>query len=222
MLHTTRRALVLTVLLFAAPFAYAQDTTVDVQAETGASITLPSLPTRPLDIIRERAQQVRQNAEHVQQAIQNRVDTARDRAASTTARMQLKAAVRIHAGLITQRFQLALRHFDNLLARIESRMEKLGASGIATASAEAQLELARAANVKAKADIQAVTDFIASVEDSQDRAAVKTELHAKVRVAQQSIREAHQALMKTVRSLTTTARTSADVNTGTTTATDVQ
>jgi hypothetical protein len=217
--------IVLAAILAAAPFAFAQTAVeVDAAASIDAGVTLPP-SVKPLDLIKARALQIKKDA-RINLGVEGRpAGTANpgERAASTTPfAAQIKAMVRVHAGLIKQRFQLALRHFDNLLARIESRIDKLKAEGVATASVEAELSLAETANATAKADVQAVADFINSVDDSDDRATVRAELTAKVQQAQTSIRKAHQAIMKVVRALvkaavgaklpTTNATTSAELD----------
>jgi len=236
-------------LLCAAPLAFAQTAAeLEATATINAGLTPPPLPQKPLDIIKARAQQIKQNAQNakgdlrtdvkmefqhattpgarldvLKDAAKERVGITRDRIASTTAlKTQIKAAVRIHAGLIKQRFQLALRHFDNLLTRIESRIEKLKTAGVATTSVETELSLAKAANATAEADVQAVADFIASVEDCHDRAAVRAELDAKVKKAQESIRLTHQALMKTVRALVTLARPNVELDASASTSASVE
>lgn len=178
-------------------------------------------PTKPLDLIR-RAQEAQQQLRVetkiqldaatpgekdaiMRGAMNARMDGAQNRAGSSSdmrGRMQnIKEAIRQHAGLVKERFALALRQFEKLMARVESRIEKLKAAGVATASVEADLEAAKTANAEAKTDVQAVADFIASVDETADRATVRTELQALIKEAQTSIRTAHQALQKVVKAL---------------------
>lgn len=198
-------------------FALAQEGTVP--ANVDASVTAqPKLPVKPLDLVRQRALEMKQNTDakadlraETKIQLQNASsgpgrDIARDRYASSTLVRKMKELVRQHAGLIKERFSLALRQFERLSGRIETRLEKMKAEGIATASVEAELEVAKAANIEAKADVQAVADFVASIDDSADRAAVRTELQALIKDAQTSIREAHQAFQKVVRSLVALAK----------------
>lgn len=203
----SRRALIsflLGVLLFAAPFAYAQ-TSVDVAAETEVRTNL-QLPQRPLDALRLRAQQVKESA--LQGNLQLQIDAGVNRqnpdargASSTGQRMQLKALIRWHGGLIKERFVLAIRHFNNILTRIDTRLGKLEDQGV-DVSAVAKLKVdAELAVDKAEADAKAVADFVASIEDSDDRAAARAELGAKIKTAQASIKAAHQAIQKVVRAL---------------------
>jgi hypothetical protein len=186
------------------------------QAEAEVDASVSATPSRPLDLVRQRALEMKQNAgirAETNIQLQNassgaeRRDIARERQSSSTNLVRkIKDAVRQHAGLIKERFGLALRQFEQLSARIETRLEKMKAEGMATASVEAELAVAKAANIEAKADVQAVADFVASVDDSADRAAVRTELQALIKEAQTSIKEAHQALQKVVRSLVALAK----------------
>lgn len=199
-------------------FALAQEGTVSATVDAEATVQ-PKLPVKPLDLVRQRALEIKQNAGKVDLRAETKIqlqnassgperrDIARERTASSTnLARKIKDAVRQHAGLIKQRFALALRQFEQLSGRIETRLEKMKAEGIATASVEAELEIAKTANAEAKADVQAVADFVASVDDSADRAAVRTQLQALIKQAQTSIREAHQALQKVVRSLVALAK----------------
>lgn len=189
-------------------------------------------PVRPLDLIRAAKQNIQQGAQGakaqlridtkkqmenassgpdkrmiMQGAAGARVDIAKERQASSSAlRDRVKGAIRQHAGLIKERFSLALRQFEKIIQRIESRIEKLQADGVATATVEAELEIAKLAQAEAKADIQAVADFVASVDESADRTAVRTQLQSLIKDAQASIRAAHEALQKAVRALVALAK----------------
>lgn len=200
---------------------------LEAAAAIDASITPPPLPGKPLDAIKQRAKAIRDGAAGARVELRNetredfkaatssyerkgviknfvneRIDIAKNRLASTTAlKRNIKAAMRWHGGLIRERFMVAIRQFDRIVERIESRLEKLEAEGVATATAEAELDLAKAAIVTAKADGQAVADFVQSVEDASDREAVKEELQALIRTAHGSIKAAHDALKKAVRAL---------------------
>ncbi len=226
---------VIIVTLSFVTFALAQES--DVNAGATVDVNASAKPMRPLDIIRAKLDQVKQTAvgarqdlkvqtqaqlqgaqtpEEKQAVMKNalgaRVDIAQDRIASTTGlRMQLKALVRQHAGLIKERFSLALRQFDNLIARMNSRVAKLKAQGVATASVEADISAASAAEVQAKADVQAIVDFIATIQDSSDRTAVKTELQTLIKTAQTSIKAAHDAIAQAVRSLVALVKQNAQV-----------
>jgi cation transport regulator ChaB len=215
--------LVIVVSLGFVGFALAHETDdpvhMDAHAQADANVGTSGTPPRPLDLVRQKALEIKQGAgakadmrvemkgassspEKRPLKAEARIDIAKERQASSSNLMRkIKDAVHQHAGLIKQRFGLALRQFEQLSARIETRLEKMKAEGVATASVEAELAVAKTANVEAKADVQAVADFVASVDDSADRAAVRTELQALIKEAQTSIREAHQALQKVVRSL---------------------
>jgi len=195
-----------------------------VETQTDASGNL----IKPLDLIRrakEVQQNIRQNAMEAKQGLRTdtkmqlqgaqtpdekkdvvrnafdaRVDIARDRVQAT---MKLRSLVHVHAGLIRERFALAIRQFEKFIIRIESRIEKLKAEGVVTTSVEAKLETAKGAVATAKVDVQAVASFIETISDSSDRDAVKTELRALIQTAQASIKAAHAALKEAVRELIT-------------------
>lgn len=216
------------VALFATPALAHNGVAHETDAEADAHMNVQiDFPTKPLDIIKARARQIQSDAMNarielradtrvqlqgasssgerkdvVRNFVGERVDIAKARFASTTApHRKVKDAIHWHGGLIRERFVVAIRQFDKIVTRIESRIEKLQAEGVATVSVEAELALAEIAIATAKVDAQAVADFVANVEDSSDRAAVKAELEAKIRTAQASIKAAHQALVKTVRAL---------------------
>lgn len=224
--------LVIIVTLSFVGFALAEES--GASAEVGAEATVnvtPNKLVRPLDLIRAKVGEVKKNAvdakvqlrantkvelqnappgekrDVMKNALDARVDIAKTRIASTTGiRMQLKGLVRQHAGLIKERFALALRQFEKLFTRIETRIEKLKAEGAATATVEADLALAKTANAEAKVDVQAVANFVASVDDSADRESVKSQLQVLIKEAQASIKAAHQALQKVVRGLVALAK----------------
>lgn len=225
--------LVIIVTLSFVGFALAQESgaSAEVGAEATVNVTPTNKPIKPLDLIRAKMGEVKQNAidakvqlrtntkvelqnappgekrDVMKNALDARVDIAKTRIASTTGiRTQLKNLVRQHAGLIKERFALALRQFEKLFARIETRIEKLKAEGAATATVEADLELAKTANAEAKVDVQAVANFVASVDDSADRESVRSQLQVLIKEAQASIKAAHGALQKVVRGLVALAQ----------------
>lgn len=203
------------------PHALAQADT-QASAEVNVSATAP----RPLDLVRQRAMEIKQSAVDAKaqlrattQAELQEAETPEERRAvlqgATGARVDIaqdrmqagvKNLIRLHAGLVKERLVLAQRQFERMSARIQSRLDKMEAEGIDTASVQAKLDAAIAANVQAKADAQAVADYIASVDDSADRATVKAELEAKIKTAQASIKATHSALSEAVRALVALAK----------------
>jgi hypothetical protein len=220
---------------------------LEASAAIDASLPPPPLPGKPLDALKQRAKEIRDGAADarielrqetredfkaattsderkgvIKNFVGERLDIAKNRLASSTAlRRDMKAAMRWHGGLIRERFAVAIRQFDKIVARIESRIDKLEAQGAATAEAEAELEIAKLAIVDAKADAQAVADFVGSVEDTTDRSAVKAQLEALIRTAHESIKAAHAALVKAAR-LLVGLKPVIDVNATTTTATSTE
>lgn len=188
----------------------------DVNAEATVTVTAPpgsGTPIRPLDLARQKAMELKQGAnakgdwQNASSGPEKRPMPAKDRPASTTNLMQkVRGALAQHTGVIKQRFGLALRHFERFVDRIETRIDKMAAAGVDTASVEAQLEIAKTAQASAKADIQAVSDFVESVDEDTDRAQVRTELKALVKTANESIKEAHLELQKTIKTLVALAK----------------
>ena len=229
MTHPTVVSLSATLLiLFIAPFAFAHDGVVHTtEAEAQAHLQAdPKLPLRPLDFIKMQARQIKENAQGakielrantktelenagpgerkdiLKGAVGARVDIAKERRASTTdLKQDFRSLIRFHGGEIKNRFTLAIRHLNNILDRIHSRLDKMAAAGVDVSAAE-QLEIdAGVAIDKAEADAQAVAAFVAAINESSDRKAVKAELQAKIKTVQDSLKDAHQAVMKVVRAL---------------------
>lgn len=138
-------------------------------------------------------------------AWEERKDIAKTRMASSSDLRgkvkDVRSAIREHAGRVKERFALALRQFEKLMTRVETRIEKLSAGGVDTTSIEADLEVAKSANVEAKADVKAVADFVASVDETADRATVRTQIQTLTKEAHASIKAAHEALRKLVKNL---------------------
>lgn len=229
MSHATRHlplACLITISLIFVGFALAHEsddpTHMQAHAEAEASVSTDTKPIRPLDLIRK-AKEAKQNIQnnaginagmHFDAKMQMRTASSvpekrplKERMASSSdLRAKIKGAIRMHGGLIKERFSLAVRQFEKIVARIESRIEKMKGEGIATASVEAELEVAKTAQAEAKADVQAVADFVAGADENADRAQVRTQLQTLIKEAQTSIRTAHQALQKVIKSLVTLAK----------------
>jgi hypothetical protein len=189
-------------------FALAEEADVSASAEVNTSVTATPPAVKPIDAVRARLNQVKQAAvdAKVQLKTNTKVEVQNDQAppqnrAGNSGTIRLRALVLQHAGLVKARLVLAQKQFDSLIVRIESRVAKMKAEGKATATIEADLAVAKSADVTAKADVQAVTSFIATVNDSSDRAATKAQLEALVKKAQVSIKATHDALAKVIRGL---------------------
>lgn len=229
--------------LFSTPIAFAQtDAAVEIEASTAVDTMPVPVPTnvqppppapgslpqkKPFDAMREKAQQIKQNAqgakvelrtdtklkmqnasssgekrEVMKGAWEEHKDIAKERIASTTQlKRDIKSLVRMHGGQIKNRFNLAINHMKKLLARVDTRLGKMVEAGIDTSSVGALKASADAAIAKAEADALAVGTFVSGVSDTSDRAIVKTELQAKIKTAQESVRAAHVAVKSTVRAL---------------------
>ena len=240
---------ILFVALFATPVlahdGVDHETDAEAQAHVRADITLPM---KPLDLIKARAQQIKNGAQNakidlrantkielqnappgerkgvIQNTVGAHVDIAKGRQASSTdLKRDLKNLVRMHGGEIKNRFRLAISHMNNLLMRIDMRLNKMAAAGVDTASVGKLKVDAELAVDKAEVDAQAVADFVAGVNESSDRAAVKAELRAKIKTAHDSLKAARAAVMKVVRALVQLAKDNrVKVDASATTSTSVQ
>lgn len=217
----------LIIAFFAAPVLAHDGVEHETQADADAHVqTDVTLPMRPLDLIKAKARQIKEGVQGakidlradtkvqlqnsgpgerkdiIKNAVGVRVDIAKDRMASTTdLKRDLKNLVHRHGGEIKNRFRLAINHMNNLLMRIDMRLGKMAAAGVDT-TAVAKLKVdAEIAVDKAEVDAQAVADFVASANESSDRATVKAELQAKIKTATDSLKAAHAAVMKVVRAL---------------------
>ncbi len=127
---------------------------------------------------------------------------------------RLQVLVRTHVGAVVKRSENALNMFDNLVNRMESRIEKLKERGADTASVEASLSASVALITTAKANLGGLQTLVASVQESSDPAVVKAELRVAIEKVTASIKAAHASLLATARSLAQlSASTSAEVET---------
>lgn len=118
-----------------------------------------------------------------------------ERKASTTEmKRQLKALTRQHFAVTIERYSIALKQFNNLAARIKSRIEKVKASGIDATSAERALANARTSIETARVDAKAVSDKIVEVSDESDVRAARIQIAEAIKKANASFKAAHRSL----------------------------
>ena len=130
-----------------------------------------------------------------------------NRKASTTAmRTQFKELVRRQFGVTIQRFSVALKQFDNLASRIQSRIDKMKGLGIDTSSVETSFATAKSAIETARADAKAVADIVAQVTNASDKKTVHSQIEVAVKKANESVKAAHKALEATSKALVSVAR----------------
>ncbi len=228
MTHTTTISsliVFLVIALFAVP-ALAHETgephdEVVAQAAVDASASAnvdANLPMRPIDRIKAKAREIKEGTAGTPGAnVELRADMkARGGGEMPNARVNagngqgLKEILRVHGGVIKNRFRLAIAHMNNLLIRIDTRLGKMEAAGVDTAAASQLKVDAELAVDKAEVDAQAVADFVANVPEGSDRAVVKAELAAKLRTAHASLKAAHEAVQKAVRALVQLAKDNKD------------
>lgn len=133
---------------------------------------------------------------------------------------RLQALVKTHVGAVIRRTNAALNQFENIVTRIESRIEKLKTRGVDTASVEASLSTSVGLIATAKVDVQALSTLVASVTESSDPASVKEQLRAAIDKATASIKAAHRALLDTAKALSALVRVSAEAEANTSTETN--
>src|SRR3972149_6185419 len=141
-MHTIRSQTIVAAgaLMLSASVAFGQD------AIQLTSTELPPTKSRgrtgvPVPSVRQAAPapraDLRNVLKNVQASFQNQAQTLRQDAtaklkeattASTMAKVRLSVVVRQHIGEIARRFSVALLQFDNLTARIQSRLDKLKAA----------------------------------------------------------------------------------------------
>lgn len=128
---------------------------------------------------------------------------------------RLHALVRTHLGAAIARLNVAIRHFEKFVERIESRIEKLSGRGVDTSSVEALLSGTTEKIEIAKGDAQALIDLISTVTDTSDADTVKAEIRAAIQTAKESVKAAHRALKETIRVLVELVRNAKEINTDT-------
>ncbi|MDP3965366.1 MAG: hypothetical protein Q8Q13_01035 [bacterium] len=122
-------------------------------------------------------------------------------------RDQKKERARQHIGKIEQRYAIVIRQFDGLVARIQSRIDKMTANGIDTANVESALALAQTAIAQVKTDAQALADLVKQVNSGDEAKALRAQIEVAVRTVNGSVKAAHEALGKAGKALIEGART---------------
>ena len=116
-------------------------------------------------------------------------------------RDQRKELARKHIGKIEQRYAIAIKQFESLAARIQSRIEKMKANGIDAGKAESALSLAISAIAQVKADARALADLGAQVQSGDDAKALRAQIEAAIKKVHASIKSAHETLVAAGRAL---------------------
>lgn len=141
-------------------------------------------------------------------AIEQRKEIISERKASTTALKEKRNALqREHLQAITKRYWVAIKQFENLAARIQSRIDKMQGAGVDTSTAESALGTARSAIAQVKTDVQAVRDLLSQAETAADPGALREQVAAGVKKAGESVKSAHKALQTAAKTLVTLVKT---------------
>ena len=221
---------VLALLLAGATTALAQGTSAEANVETDTSVNM-----RPLQILHDTRAELKADARLELGGLKDEAGDIR-----TNARIELKNAssgperrdivreagvelranikerlqvlFRTHLGSIMARLNAAIQHFDNIAARIESRIEKLDEAGVDTATVETSLSTAVEANAAAETNVNALSSLVASVTDGSNAETVKAEIRAAIHKATASIKVAHRAFLDTAKQLSALVRASAEIN----------
>ncbi len=117
---------------------------------------------------------------------------------------RIKDALKARLGSAITRLNNAMQQFDNLSARMQSRIDKLKANGAATATAESALSSAAILITTAKADISALQSLVNSASSSADDAAAETikgQIKTAMEKATASVKAAHEGLRAVTKAL---------------------
>ncbi|RJQ34896.1 hypothetical protein C4556_01265 [Candidatus Parcubacteria bacterium] len=220
----------LTLLLASASIAFAQEASAEANAETETNVKI-----RLLQLLHDTRAELKADARTELGGLKNeatgirtdarielknassgaeRRDVARQAGVELRANIKerLQVLFRTHLGSIMARLNAAIQHFDNIGARIESRIEKLNANGVDTTSVEASLETAVEANAEAEADVEALSTLASSVTETSNADRVKAEIRAAIQEATASIKAAHRAFLDTAKQLNALVRASLEIN----------
>ncbi|MDO8553107.1 MAG: hypothetical protein Q7S01_06340 [bacterium] len=139
-------------------------------------------------------------------AVQNTKALIQARKASSTKIIeQKKELARKNVGKIEQRYVVAIKQFDNLVTRIQSRIAKMKSAGADTTKAEAALARAQTAIEQVKADAQKLADLRAQDQSGQAKE-LRARVEAAVKQVNASMKAAHNALDKAGKALTVIER----------------
>ena len=119
---------------------------------------------------------------------------------------QLKVLARQHGNAMGQRFGIAIKQFDKLVARIQSRIDKLKTAGVDTNSAELALNTAKLAIEQVKTDAKALSDLVAQINSVSDAKTLRAQVETAVKKVNGSIKSAHKALEAASKQLVSLAR----------------
>lgn len=172
----------------------AKEKRMDLQRASKDKIRAATSSDAKRDVVKD----TRQNAKTIIEA---------RRASTTPLKQELKELTRKHFAVSIQRFSIAIKQFDNLAQRIQSRIDKIKSTGIDTSSVEAALAAARSAIETARADAKAVSDIVAQVKDTGNARDVRREIETAVKKASANVKAAHKALSDAARALAGLGRT---------------
>src|SRR3989344_1285713 len=161
--------------------------------------------------IEERKEIISERKANTSEIRDQRKDLIEARKASSTEirdqrKDQRKELARGHLVAITRRYEIAVKQFENLAGRIQSRIDKMKTAGADTSSAESALGTALSIIAQLKADAQALKDAILQIDSGTDTRTIRAQIETAVRKASASVKAAHKALQTAVKALVSLAR----------------
>ncbi len=132
----------------------------------------------------------------MKQKIEDRKEVMQERMASTTMMRLAKERV-----MILNNYVEAIRNLKSLASRVQSRINKMGAQGISTSSAQALLDIANTKITVASNDITGLFNVLASTTATSTKKMMLAAIKADALKTKQDIKLAHQALVNAIKSL---------------------
>src|SRR3989344_7498124 len=153
--------------------------------------------------IEERKEIISERKANTSEIRDQRKDLIEARKASSTEirdqrKDQRKELARGHLVAITRRYEIAVKQFENLAGRIQSRIDKMKTAGADTSSAESALGTALSIIAQLKADAQAIVDSLSQVETGTGAKAARSQVEASVKKINAEIKSARDALESSV------------------------
>jgi chromosome segregation ATPase len=184
---------------------------IDVRANTKEEMQAASSSTERREIernaIEQRKEMIENRKENASVISDQRKDLleARKEKASEI-RDRIKEQAHQHIETMKRRYEVALKQFENLVTRIESRIEKMRGNGIDTAQAESALSLAVSAIARARNDAQTLANLNGQIQSGDDARAMRLQVGEDVKTLHESIKSAHNALVNAGKELIAAAK----------------
>ncbi|MDO8561228.1 MAG: hypothetical protein Q7S05_00170 [bacterium] len=179
----------------------------DTKEKMGAATTSAERRAIEKNAIEERKEIISERKAGIVEIRDQKKDLIETRKASSTEiKDQRKEQARRHLELIAHRYGVAIKQFENLAGRIQSRIDKIKSAGADTAAAESALTTAVSAIAQVKTDVQALRDLLSQAETVTDLKTIRTQVEAATKKANESVKSAHKALQVAAKTLATLAK----------------